>query len=187
MLLIFQLKKRTKNTVSQFFFVPLQFKICRNSKMNVKTKLNMKKTRAMLFLLLANAIVFVHAVVPHHYHNGIPFILNHHEHENCSHDFQHLDDEQFANECHLCHSQDECFGDCFFSPVYVRLSDDKQLFKMVDFDFERLPCFFMLSSDNFVFKARNDNGLPFEQKPYLSFYLIEYISQSLGLRAPPVF
>ena len=124
--------------------------------------MSIKKTMALIFLLFAGMVILAHAVVPHHYHNGIPCVAEHHDN------------------LHDSHSQGENAEDCFFSTVYVRLSNnDRQIFQ--SFDFDLLPCFLILFSDYFVFKIEK-----FEQKPYLLPFYTEYVSQSLGLRAPPV-
>jgi len=121
--------------------------------------MSVKKIISLSFLLFAGTIILAHAVVPHHYHNGLPFITDNHD-------------------VHHSHNQDQNVEDCFFSTVYVRLSNDQQLFQLLDFNLQ--PCFLTLFSDYFICKIEKSKF-----KTYLLHYHTEYISQSLGLRAPP--
>jgi len=131
--------------------------------------MSIKKTIALTFLLFAGTVILAHSVIPHHYHNGIPFVTVHHEYDGNLHD-RHP------------HNQKESIDDCFFATVYVRLNNDQQItIQSLDFDFDLLPCFLTLFSDYFICKIEKS-----QHKPYLLPYHIEYISQSLGLRAPPV-
>jgi len=122
----------------------------------------LKKALCCSILLFANMILLAHAVIPHHYHDGIPFFDNHHEHS------------QYP------HNEEESIEDCFFSRVHIRLDNDKQVFHSLDFDL--FSCFLTLS----ILKIADNNSLLFEQKPCLLSFYNEYISSSLGLRAPPV-
>jgi len=123
-------------------------------------QMGVKKVILLSFLLFAGTIILAHAVVPHHYHNGIPLFTENHD-------------------VHHSHNQ-EGVENCSFSKIYVRLSNDRQLFQMLDFNLQ--PCFLTLFSDCFICKIEKTKP---NLNPYLLLYHTEYISQSLGLRAPP--
>jgi hypothetical protein len=144
-----------------------------------------KKVITLSFLFLANAIMLAHAVISHHHHDNIPDFsaVAHHEHNCDSHCTQH-DCTQHSEQCHdpLCHGN---INDCSLSNFYACV-DDRQTFQTYDFDLNMLPCVYALFSDFSIQSLVDEIGLPFRQKPYLQSYHAEYISQSLGLRAPPV-
>ncbi len=148
----------------------------------------MKKAVALTFLLLANIIILAHAVVPHHHHNQVPVALNtsHHEHSSdATHDHHHHDDTVPAEHNDNSHGHGG-IEDCLLEKVYTKVGSDRQAFQTLDFDFNLLPCIIPLISGYSVPSIADDVGLPFRQKPYLLSYHTEYISVSLGLRAPPV-
>jgi hypothetical protein len=105
-----------------------------------------------------------HAVIPHYYDDIIVV------HENDKTD-EHDD-----------------AASCLLTQVYVKINKDEQLFKSDDFDFifKLLPCLSFLSSVAPIAETADTGIFSFRQKPYILFYQIEYISHSLGLRAPPV-
>ena len=153
--------------------------ICMNY-MFYKKGVSVRKAIALSFLFLANAILLVHAVVAHH-HDGIPVALVAicHDHDCTS---QHPDDAD-PLECNdpYCHGN---IKDCSLSLLYANFEYDKKAFQSQDFNIELLFCILTLFTDNNA-PLINDIGLPFRQNPYLQSYNTEYISQSLGLRAPP--
>lgn len=135
-----------------------------------------KKTIALAFLMIANAIILVHTVIPHHLHNCIPiaFVTSQYHHDN-----------QPVGHCndHNCNGN---FEDCALTKIYVKFDNDRQKVQLHSFDFDLLPCVFILFSDYSTPPTADNVGLSFRQKPYLISYHTEYISQSLGLRAPPL-
>ena len=121
------------------------------------------KITALLFFMLASVSIVAHSVI-------------------CRH---HLDDIQSVAQCdHTpCHGNIE---DCALTNIYVNPCRCNQMFLPHNCNFELFPCFLILFSDYSIPQIADDVGLPFRQKPYLIIpYLTEYISQSLGLRAPP--
>jgi hypothetical protein len=124
----------------------------------------MKKTIALFFLLIPSMVILAHAIVPHYYDN----ILSAQESDKT--------DEHDATES------------CLLSQVYIKINKEEQLFHFIDFDlsFGLLTCLVSLFPVNPVAKITDLNSSPFRQKPYLLSYHIEFISHSLGLRAPPV-
>ena len=122
----------------------------------------MKKRIALSFLLFANTILLAHAVIPHH----------------------HLDDIQSMGQC----NQSSCHGnmkDCPLTTIYIKFDEDKPIVQSVDFNFDLPPYLLDLFSNVSILPIPDDIGLPFRQKPYLLSYYTDYVSQSLGRRAPP--
>ena len=135
----------------------------------------MKRAIAISFLMLATITIVAHAVIPHHHHAQIPvaFATAHH-HDTHEHDSTHNCD---------CNTHEHCnFEDCLLFNTIVRANNETQIKQFTDFAYAALPLFSVYSTPD----IDNAFGLPFRQKPYLISYLTEYISQSLGLRAPPV-
>ncbi|MDR2804571.1 MAG: hypothetical protein LBB85_02865 [Dysgonamonadaceae bacterium] len=147
----------------------------------------MKRAFGISFLLLANIIILAHSAIPHHHHNGMPVAhaTTHHEHDDAGHDHHHHDTEQPVKHDGNSHRHNMA-EDCLLRKVYVKASNDERAFRFMDNDFAPFFCLFVLHTTYSIPKI-TDYGLPFRQKPYLISCLTEYISQSLGLRAPPVY
>ena len=118
----------------------------------------MKKRIALFFLLLANTILLAHAVIPHH----------------------HLEDIQPVGQCNH-----ENMKDCPLTTLYIKFDNDKPILQTHNFNLSFSPCVLTPFSDISIFPIPDTIGLPFRQKPYLLSYYTDYISQSLGRRAPP--
>ena len=150
----------------------------------------MKKTIALSFLFFANAILLAHAIVIHHHYHWIQIsaATAQHEHtcnsnENCRHD-----DAQPDDHCNnpFCHGN---IKNCPLELLYIKIDNDNDIYQPLDFELNLLPSFSFLSlfPDYSISKITDGIGLPFRQKPYLLSYHTDYISQSLGLRAPPFY
>ena len=122
----------------------------------------MKRVLSLSFFLLTGIVILAHAIIPHHHHNGISFIS---EATQPEHDDEH--------------------ENCLFSKVYIRVSNDKQTFRLHDFDFDLLASVLILSSDVIIPQTNDDVCFTFRQRPYLLFDYTEFITRSSGLRAPP--
>ena len=120
------------------------------------------KITALIFFMFASASIVAHTTIFHH----------------------HLDDIQPISQCDHA-PYHENFEDCALTTIYVNTCKCNQTFLSHNCDFEVLPCFLILFSDYSIPQTADDVSLPFGQKPYLIPCLTEYISQSLGLRAPP--
>jgi len=148
---------------------------------------SIQKTIALFFLLLANAIMLAHFVISHHhYHDAIPdaTAVAHHEH-NCNLHNHHHDDDQPAGHCNdpYCHGNIE---DCSLANLYVRFDNDNRVIQSFACDYNLLPFFLTLFSEYITPQIADNIGLPFRQNPNLLSYHTDYISQSHGLRAPPI-
>ena len=117
----------------------------------------------MMFMMIANVIILTHTITAHH-----------HSH----------DDYQSIGHCNdtCCHGD---IDDCPLTDIYVTPCKCNRTFLPNTCDYEMSPCFSTLLSYDLIPQIHDDVGLPFRQKPYLLSYHAEYLSQSLGLRAPP--
>ena len=120
-----------------------------------------KKTMALFCLLFANITLLVHAVIPHHHHDGIPVVM-----ASAHHDDAHPDDPNNTD------------------IIYIRLSNEKQICRSFDCEFDLLPCLPALFSDYATFSIQDD-AVPFRHPPYIQLLHTESIARSIGLRAPP--
>ena len=139
----------------------------------------MKRAIALSFFWLANIILLVHVVVPHHHHDlsTVCFLLSHcagneetHKHASDS-DCQQHDDENSREECPL-------------KNVYVKLENSKFF---VDLNLDKhfqYPVLVLFPVKSIV-KITDSGNLPFRQKPCLLSYCTEFIARSSGWRAPP--
>ena len=148
-----------------------------------KNKFMLRRAAAISFLFLANIILLAVAVVPHHHHEEmICFTASHcggHEHEHdadCSHDEQQpLHTHEHHGDTNYCHigkwlppniaQGHKCQCHCFCTAC----NNDLFVATLPDF-----------SEPNI--KQAN---LPFRQAPFEETYISVYVSQILGLRAPP--
>jgi hypothetical protein len=125
----------------------------------------MKRIVALVFLLIPSIVILAHAIVPHYDDN---ILLVQESGKSGEHDAQES---------------------CLLSQVYVKINKEEQLFRFVDFSlFSCLfSCLLSLFAVNSLAKIADLEGLPSGQEPYCLFYCLEFISHSLGLRAPPVY
>jgi len=146
---------------------------------------NLKKTLVLTFLILANTIMLVHAAIPHHYHRGIPYLSNsaHHHHETNTHPLDQHNGAQSTSSNSLMPFHEESTDNCAIATVYLRSENEKQVCKPMDSDLNSSSSFLILSS---TLKIAKYAFLPFRQKPYIHSNHIIFITQSSGLRAPPV-
>ena len=142
----------------------------------------MRRVIAISFLVLANIIILAHAVVYHHHYIPVAWTDIHHEHD-CNLPDHYHDDTQPIGHC----NDSNCLGDvedCLLTAIYVKLNNNRRSIQLLDFDL--FPYSLFSFSNYSISQVEDDTNLPFRQKPYLISYLTEYISQSHGLRAPPI-
>jgi hypothetical protein len=136
----------------------------------------MKRTAALIFLLLANIIMLAHAFVPH-----------------CDYDQTSttaslsLTVIQSANNSHCCscenyHHSHEIDAECLLSQIYIRNGNEDKI--TLPADFVLLPYPFIPVNNSVA--AINPESLSFQYKPYLLSYYCVFILPITGLRAPPV-
>ena len=136
--------------------------------MYFKSRNSIRKTTVLSFLFLANIILLIHAVVPHHHHEdtGICFTNSHtREHEEnsypekcCIIDNNYtLAENKIKTSCHM-HTKCNC-GQLLSEPILTTL---------------------------YIHDFVNDTQIHFQQNPYVPLFYSEFVSLSIGLRAPPV-
>lgn len=147
----------------------------------LKFNLGMKKAISISFILLANIVIFAHAVVPHHHHNRVfaaivtvldddARILFNHSHNAESH---HHDTD----------SEDCAIYESVAGAVARLQKDNSQDHGTISFEFQ--PDLFVVDianiwdADPFV---KNLSVLP---TPYMVGAGLDYYARALGLRAPP--
>jgi len=141
----------------------------------------MKRVISLSFILFANINLLVHLVIPHHHHEktGVCFIESHckdckEAHRNCSP--THEDESNPVSK--------RCCIDNVFPPEPNDVNTTCRLHKKCDCGhvllFALIPN--TLNTLDFV----DDTVIHFRQNPYVPLSYADYISQSLGLRAPPV-
>jgi hypothetical protein len=143
----------------------------------------LKKALYITALLFANIVLLAHAAVPHHYHGnaGVCFIFhcqdsaeahhhNHHDSQNHQHegnpspDICSVDDVYTATNCIV---KTACNNACC---LHIEC-DCEHILHLLILDYFTAP--------DFVDDVKVSCQL-------FSFYLTEYVSRSLGLRAPPM-
>ena len=148
----------------------------------------MKKAIAISFLMLANIILLAHTIVPHHHHENevICFFVSH-----CNECKVGQNYAQYNIPNLLCENErnpsEKC---CIIDNVYVPTHSHtiKSTFCYIHSKCNYGQIFEMLISNSFNIQDSVDNTLiTFQQKPYTVSYHTDFISQSLGLRAPPSF
>ena len=134
----------------------------------------MKKTLAILFLLLANLAFLAHVVVPHHHHgNATCFVVSH-----CDDGDSHSHDEPAHNHDHSEGSLCKIFQDI------VPSGSNDQKFKAEVNDFQQLT---LIVIPEFVYLTdlKGENVFFLQTDSYISLYESIIVS-SQGLRAPPI-
>jgi hypothetical protein len=142
----------------------------------------MKKTTALLFLLLANSILVVHSFVPHHHHGSMEACYNSHCEE--AHQHEHHDKHANQNEHEENSTSDKCcnIDNCYF-PSENKINITCQIHAKCDCGHAYILISDFLKVQDFV----DDTEIYFRQNPYVPIFFSDFISQSLGLRAPPLY
>ena len=150
--------------------------------MYFKSEFSKKKTVALSFLFLANAILLAHIAIPHHHHEG--------EESICLFD-THCQDSKEAHkhEQHGTHEREGNPSDrkcCIIDNAYTLANNNVKTTCHIHKNCNCGQTLYTLISNSlntqdFV----NYKVIHFRQKPYVPLFYIEFISQSNGLRAPP--
>ena len=132
----------------------------------------MKRAVSLSVILLANVMMLVHGVIPHHHHQDVVHIAIRHGHDDRIPD-RHPDN---MHEYGL------------LTIFKTRSGPNKQLGQSIDINLgmDFSPAFFTLFSDDAIPPIMDNVGL---RLGYNAFILLSYagiISHSKGLRAPPV-
>ena len=141
-----------------------------------------KKTVCVIALLIANLLLLAHGAISHHHHEDatICFFLhndNRDEQNHRHHDSQNCEHEEAP-------SSDKC---CIIDIVYRPSDDNLTSVCRLHADCYCVQDIYALISDGFNISDIVDNAKPyFRRKPDAPLFYLGFISQSSGLRAPPV-
>lgn len=148
---------------------------------------HMKKIIALICLFLANFVILVHAIIPHHHHDGAPVSIcyisdpeihkHYHEHLHHTTDSDEHDHSKKPNE------------DCLLSGLYLSPDQNKQMhLSSVDTDLVNSPSHLSFFTITPICnpEIKDYGNLPFRKKPYLLSSYNYFTTHSSGLRAPPV-
>ena len=153
-------------------FAPLKFFI----------KMSLKRAVSMTFILLANIVLLAHVIIPcQHDHDTIicaclPVDLDM-DNEKTHEQPLGADSHQHDDGCPM----EDCSSDL---DLYIRHKKVKSAIDFCLYGFQQ-PASFLFSICPIV-EITGLEGLPLRQKPYLLTCHTDYITRSLGLRAPPV-
>ena len=148
-----------------------------------KNKSMFRRVVAISLMFLANIVLLAVTVVPHHHHGDmICFTVSHccgHEHDtDCSHN------EHNPSHAHEHHGDAGCCNVEEWLLPNIEPNDKHSYFCYCvtcdsghDLFISIIPQFLEFSSQT--------ECLPFRQAPFEETYISVYVSQTLGLRAPP--
>ena len=139
-----------------------------------------KKKTAIFFILLASIVILVHAVVPHHHHNSQVCIESNHCQSDC-YDHKHNTSEHNHNGC-------DCSGNCVLKQaVVIPANSLRQEFKCFvgDNNHSSFDDFHAILFSN-DFNSFVPKIISIAQIPLITSSHSNFVSVSLGLRAPPV-
>lgn len=142
----------------------------------------LKKSTAIVFIILANILVLAHAVVPHHHHHKQVCLINSH----CIND--NVADEQNTNRDNHSHDGEKNSDDCILKEPVIVFTDQWKI------DFKFNPKTSEQTGHNQFYINQSKPGTKFLFPVFLGHipsYLntssySSLVSASLGLRAPPV-
>ena len=139
----------------------------------------MKKAIALTFILLANIILLAHAVIPHHEHDNMLICLFD---SHCGeYDATHSD-----SDCDHHHNQacsDRC---CLIDNIFDPSDNKEKTICQMPLRYDCQHPLYLLTSNSLALQVLFDNTLLlFLFAPFIDTCHIDFISQSLGLRAPP--
>lgn len=140
------------------------------------------KKIAIVFIVLANIMILVHAVLPHYHHDGLVcFTKEDVEHTTeCSHPDGGSTFEQSCEHHHHDHSHLEA---CSLKDTVLRYDDRLQENGLMKFDEFILSAELFLSILGIEEPLLEQEVLP---KPYILNYISTYVDNNQCLRAPPV-
>ena len=140
----------------------------------------MKRAISLSFLLLANMIMLAHVLISHHHHEktGVCFINFHGK--DCKEAHQH-DSQTRGNESNPVSNR--CCFDNIYPPEKNDLKNTCRLHKKCDCG---QVLYILISNTLDTRTFVDDTVIHFRQNPFVPLFYADYISQSLGLIAPPV-
>ena len=145
----------------------------------------MKKKNAISFIFLANLILLAHAVIPHHDHENMMICFCDTDCKNHNTSHSHADCDTQSHQENTCSDSTKC---CNIDYVF-----DPTNHKVKSFCHKHSQCdclhtsYILTSIFSDIQDFTNDTLFLFLYVPYIDASHSDYISQSLGLRAPPLY
>ena len=159
-------------------------------------KMDVKKAISLSFLIIANAAILMHIVMFHHHNSALAaaFCVANQTHC-CTENTQHhctgnadrnntcpSDENAHNDPCNKCANNCCTIENCLLNAFITKIDG----FKLTEPAANSLNIF-IHTIPTFLTHHINDlAGLPFRQKPYIPLFYTTFVSQSPGLRAPPV-
>ena len=150
-------------------------------------KMSMKRALSLSCLLLANIILLAHAALPHHHHETISICFCDTTHcdnnkETCTH--EHHGTETAHHEHTNYPSSDKC---CIIDTIYTPAQNNikTSCHQHEKCDCGKMTVYALVSNNLYTSDFVGDTIFHFRQNPYVPLFYSEFISQSIGLRAPP--
>jgi len=143
-----------------------------------------KKVVCITALLFANIFLLAHVVIPHHHHeDAVVCFLDTHN-EDCEETHNH---EQCDNQDHKHDSPavpDKC---CIIDNVYFSAHNNVKTTHRSQTNYDCGQVLYALISNSLNLQDGIDNTAIYSQEnPYVPLFYTEFITRSIGLRAPPV-
>ena len=172
----------THNFVNHFHSFGLNEKMF----LSLQKYFSMKKAIGIGLLLLANMVLLVHTVIPHH-HAGQSFNsceISFHKYD-AAHHCKHFTGKTIASENDGHAHNNFSLEECLLDNIYVRFVNHSHVFQANESDTDADFLLLYFASENPVQVKSDYAALPFRRKPYLESLYTSLIAQSTGLRAPP--
>lgn len=140
----------------------------------------MRRKIALISLIFVNIILLAHAVLPHHHHETFVCLFD----KQCCNDCNAPEEETYCHHEH--HGQNKDSEDCLLKNLVVLPAKSfKQAFQCFTYtnDYHHFNDFLIKLNDERTFFLSSSYHFPqFAEESSYTYY----VSQCLGLRAPPV-
>ncbi|NLC86871.1 MAG: hypothetical protein GX680_07985 [Bacteroidales bacterium] len=139
--------------------------------------MRIKRTVVSFFLFLAGIVLLAHTFLPHHHHDHISIVYfsGNISHDNCCN----------TSNCEIADNDcQDSNKDCMDANIMLRAGDDTRE-ELIAATNDLIPLLLFLSADNTDASIENTTRHSIYKTYSLPCYL-DYLTDSQGLRAPPV-
>ena len=143
----------------------------------------MKKAVCYIALCAANILLVAHIAIPHHHHENAGVCLfdthckdskeAHHHEQHDTHNHEH-ERNPFLDKC--------CIIDDIYAPTHNNIKLTCRFHTSCDCE---QTLYALISTPLYTHDFVDDIIVHFRQNPFVPLFFSEFISQSIGLRAPP--
>ena len=146
--------------------------------------MSIKKALSLLLLLLANIILLAHAAVPHHYHETLSICFCHTPYcednkGTCTHEHHNAENNHNENN----HNEQCCSIDTIYTAGYKNIKTSCHVHDKCDCG--KTVVYALIPNSLYTSDFIDDTIIHFRQNPNIPLFFSDFISQSIGLRAPP--